>query len=482
MMVKQNTLFRFLAILNSICLIYVIILSYFNQLATDDFCHFKYYLQSGFHSPIKVFYFNANGRYLPMYFYNIFFFIFQKTGSIFWASFSLYILFNIGVYRFTKSFSKINHLPKINYQLLQITLFISNLIIFNNFKPSIFFWLAGNWMYFGGITFFLIAFSFWNKKQLNIYNWIVIIFGFWFAGCSVENNAFAFLFILGICQFLPPFKNKKCIQIGFIVILLSFISLIISPGSHQRMANTIGTENIESITDQIFKFIQIYPSKLFQIFFISIFIHLPTGILATIILNWLIKNNDSIFEINEKWLESKFKFILILFSIFLIVASTAPVVFALGQVGDHRILTLTSILLTLIYFLTLHKYFNKIFYYKISLVIICFWIFGFTYKIFNEFPKLSQYKKNQQALVNQILMPTKKEFIYKNDQEMRSPMLGNVIINTLIDHFMPEKKAFKNYLTNEPIWINRIENNDQKIFTDCFCYTLQTKTIIKTIK
>ncbi len=479
----KRQLLLFMMFLNFCCFIYVATLCYFNQFALDDFCLYEAYLKKGFNSAITIWWKDQNGRYLPLYFCNLVFILYNKTGTLFFSSFALYALFIFATKKLLQSILSYFSMQFTKLQILNFALFITHIILFNNFKFNTLFWVTGQWMYIGGIAFFFLGLSFWNKEKLNFLNWITIIFSFWFAGCSAENYALSFITItLAILYFIKK-TNNLSIKVGCIVLIISFISLLISPGSQHRLADNIG--NNSSLMDQVYFFLKIYPSRMLQLLGLTSIVHLPLGLAFIYIFKLILNNYNSSFSISIGNFIKKYKLFLLLFIVILIIENTAPVVFAMGQIGDQRTLSFTNVLFLLLYFILFYSVINPKNEYKYMVFgqfIIILWSLGIVYKSIKEFPLLVQYKASQAEIRQRIAKPLAKEFYYKNQEQLYSPTVSNLIINYLINNYLPSKKSFIKALTNEPLWINRVENIDQKTFTDCMCGALQAKVIVGTVK
>lgn len=479
---KKNNIYNFLYILNSICFIYIAVLCYFNQFALDDFCLYDAYLQKGFNSALTVWWMQQNGRYLPLYFCNIVFIVFNKTGTLFFSSIALYALLIFAIKQLIQSVIKYYNLLFSRLQILNLAFFIGHIILFNNFKFSTLLWVTGQWMYIGGIAFFFLGLSYWNHIKINAWQWFIIVFSFWFAGCSAENYAISFITItLGLLLVLKN-QNNFSLKIGLIIMVMSLFSLLISPGSQHRLSENIG--NNSSIFNQLSLFLKIYPHRMFQLLGLTLIVHLPVGIAFVYISKLILKDYNLFFSEKLGNFFKKNKVILSIFLMVLIIENTAPVVFAMGQIGDQRTLSFTNILLLILYFILFYNIINQQNCPKKLVIghsILVIWSLGIAYKLIIEYPKLVLYKTSQAEIRQRISKPISKEYFYKNKEKLYSPTASNLIVNYLINNYLPSKKPFIKALTNEPLWINRVENIDQKVFTDCMCGALKTKVTIKKV-
>lgn len=483
---NQKYLKYLITAFNCACIIYLLVLNFYNCFALDDYCLYKGYLKGGFNSPINYWWYLQNGRYMPLYFCNFFILLFDKTGTIFWSTLSLYLIFISSIYLFFKRLLSYYNLdiPKNSWQ---IVLFLAHIIIFNNFKFATFYWLVAQWMYFGSICFYLIGISFIWKKNLTKLDYCIFIVSFWYVGCALENNAVTFIALqifLYIISFWTKIPRKNLIISSIIILCLSLLTLLFSPGSYHRFQDSSAILQSTSFADRILYFLKIYPTRLLLLLANILVVHTPTAIFTIFTLVIIIKNLSNQIQQNIFEFVTKFKWIKIGLLILLILSNTAPVVFAMNQMGDQRTLTLVNIFLYLIVFIVFYPIFLNINFKKVvflSSISLIFWCAGLVIKLNREWPMLAQYKQNQSQLLSLLNSKSKNQYVYKNNDQIYSSNASHWVVEQLITHFLPTKKSFIKYLDNEPIWVNRVENVDHEIFTGCFCEATQSKIVVKKI-
>ncbi len=484
-MTQTKLFYSLLAACNFTFLVYFLLLGYYNQPALDDYCVISAQSYYGFNSPITFWYQFWNGRYLPLYFCNLFLSLFVKTDTTIWFTLFLMVGFIFSIYRILSILSKkyLVDKPTNNWHLFNISAFIFNILVYNNFKFNTFFWLNASTMYFGGILFFLIGIGEILANQKKWYSNALIVFSFLYAGCSTENHALVMVMIMvgliGI-KYLFPKKIKINLSpnyyLGTVSLFISFLLLIMAPGSQQRIVSDSAHVTNNGKLTLIIDFFQNFTLKYFQLIGEIILLYLPFVLLVIPIFL-------SIFnaQISQKIADSNSKKIqigpFILALIALIGAAIAPTIYIFGNLGPQRILTIVNVLLlafTLIIclkvFIKNYKQLNFKLVHQIAIVAILMITAQVGMRIFTETPKLQKYSSFEiEKRKNLNEFGGKEDFVYQNPEELNTPNISEKIIVYLLEpKYSDQLTPFRKILKHEPILPNIIDEFDIKIYEDCY--------------
>lgn len=485
-MPKIRSFYRLLFFCNLLFLAYYLILGYYNQPATDDYCVIAAQNTYGFNSPITYWYKFWNGRILPLYLTNIFLTIFQKTGTTIWFTIFLIVGYVFSIYRILKILIEKNIVTtnKNTFIILNIAAFIFNVFVYNNFKFNTFFWLNASTMYFGGILFFLIGFGEIIATKKSWFTIPLIIFSFVYAGFSTENHALVMaLFMIGAIFLKLVFKIKLNYDLNFkfylgaISILVSFIILILAPGSQHRISSDSVNITSSSQSTFLFQFGKNFIFKYLLLIGEILLMYLPfLLLLIPIIITAL---SDQINRINTFPKINKFTFLITtITTILLIGTAIAPTIYIFGNIGPQRILTIVNALL-LVYFLIICQVFF-INYYKnlnfkitinLAIVSIFLIILQVGYRIYSELPILKVYStfeiNKREAMHSQ--KNNQKEIEFPNFNGFNTPNITEKVVTNVLGEISPNSlKMWSKILKHEPILLNYIENTEVKIYEECF--------------
>lgn len=240
---KSDLTIILLTILNSLFLIYYVILAYYNRPHYDDI-HFLWKLKEiSISNFVSDMYLDRSGRFIG-YFINaviykiiLFFDEYRFFPIIFW--FIGIVIF----WTFTKTiFTKISR-----FLLLNVSVLFYNLFIFTNIDFSVFYWLCAMYYYLS-MPILLLSLVYINKKTLKISQKILLCFFIIFLGGSLESFTpivLIMLFINALYYFseynfnfiftLKDIRVKKIICITLIILICYFI-VVIAPGNFLRLS------------------------------------------------------------------------------------------------------------------------------------------------------------------------------------------------------------------------------------------------------
>jgi hypothetical protein len=476
---KENKLFYPLLTLCNICFIaYYLILGYYNQPATDDYCLMAAKKDYGFNSPITYWYIFWNGRIFPLYLSNIFLSIFQKTGSIIWFTIFQIIGFTFAIFRILSiqvKKQRLNQALNTN-KIFVISVFIFNILVFNNFKFNTFYWLNAATMYYGGILFYLIGIGEVLNYKTNWYSYPIIVFSFLYAGTSTENHALVMVIIMYSLILLKIIFGKRIDLIltkkyywASAILLASFIILLLAPGSQVRLEHGYTEISNINFSEKIVVFIKNFSQKYLLFLGEILILYVPIILLIfPIFIKIIIDSN----------LTYKYKFWPFLICVLLLLGATiAPTIYVYGFIGAQRVLTIANAILLLLfliyclYFVSKNKItFNLKTINILSSVSICCLIVLLAFKTINELPALIKYSnfeiekryKLEKAENNET------EFNYKNPPEMNTPSVSEKIIGNFLKKISPSKyNAWAETLKFEPILPNIAYPTETKVYETC---------------
>jgi hypothetical protein len=239
---------------NLLFLIYVLAVGYYNRLAVDDYAYIGVLRKFGFNSPFTYWYFNWQGRFVPQYFLNIMYLIYQVTQNLIFYPALLALLFIYSIFRILEYYFS---LPKIF--LLNFSILLFSALFLTTLEISTFYWLVASVMYFGGILFALLGVSFILKKNHKLIDYFIIALSFLYAGTSSEHMGILVSFILGAVNLINFYQtrydwrafigepiNKKLLA-AFFFGTAAFLLMIFSPGTSLRMDQTQHVNNLAEL-------------------------------------------------------------------------------------------------------------------------------------------------------------------------------------------------------------------------------------------
>jgi hypothetical protein len=241
---------RFCIGFNLLFLIYVIGISYYNELALDDFGYLWVRRNFGAANPYSYWYLQWQGRFGPHVLRNIIFFFYDITGSLFFYPVLLSGLFIYCIYQILKFYFSIPRLVLVTYTIL-----LFSAVLLTTFDLSTFFWIHSSPNYFGGVAFALLGWVLILRDRFTIANYAGIALCFLYAGSSSEHvgavlwvillvglsyiffsSAYRFAdFTSHVRSFIAA--NKKLFT-ALAFCTLAFIIMIFAPGTKVRMYAT----------------------------------------------------------------------------------------------------------------------------------------------------------------------------------------------------------------------------------------------------
>lgn len=485
-MPKMKLFYRLLTLCNLFFLAYYLILGYYNQPATDDYCVIGAQNTYGFNSPVTYWYKFWNGRILPLYLSNIFLTIFQKTGSTIWFTIFLIVGFIFAIYRILEILIEKKSPKSKSSSLITLTVaaFIFNVFVYNNFKFNTFFWLNASTMYFGGIMFFLIGFGEIISSKKSWFTIPLIVFSFVYSGFSTENHALVMtLFMVGAIILKLIFKNRLNYVLDFkfylatISILISFIILILAPGSQHRISSDSVNIANNSQVSLLLQFSKNFIFKYLLLIGEIILMYLPFLFLLIPITFTLLSNQIKLGYIFPKI--NKFTlFIITIATILLIGTAIAPTIYIFGNIGPQRILTIVNALLLvyflivcLVFFLNFYRNLNFKISFNLGIASISLIIIQICFRIYSEMPIIKAYSTfeiNKREAINSR-KSSQNEFIFSNFIGFNTPNITEKVVSSILVKISPNSlEAWGKILKHEPILPNYIENTEVKIYEECF--------------
>ena len=488
---KNKLFYILLATTNVLFLVYYLILGYYNQPATDDYCVMSAQRYYGFHSPVKYWYLFWNARILPLYVSNIFLTLFQKTGTTIWYTISIILGFIFAIYRLLKNAFINSNTIGSRFFLLNFSLFIFNIFVYNNFKFNTFYWLNASTMYFGGILYFIIGVGEIISPTKKWYSYPLLLISFAYAGTSTENHALVMVLILVgavatrkiiLKKYTPIFEPK--LYISTAVISLFFIILISAPGSQHRIVSDALKPANFNFFEKMFGFLQNFTVK-YLLFLGEIgLMYLPYFLLAVPVIITLFhkvysKNLPKLF-LNKYQLLTAIGIL-----IFLVGAAIAPTIYIFGNIGPQRVLTIANALLLCfgilftIYWMEKkgsNYSFSKAFQWaNISLIII---IFQLIFRIITEYPSVKEYASVEIKNRNIIKAAPEGQRLIEIwlAKSLNTPNLTERFATTLMSKLAPNQlEGWKSILKHEPILPNIPDKFEINVYEECYLGTFKKK-------
>ncbi|OFX75894.1 MAG: hypothetical protein A2X12_01615 [Bacteroidetes bacterium GWE2_29_8] len=238
----------------------------------DDYAFIGYIRDYGFMSPFTYWYPNWQGRLCPQFLVNTILKIYEVIPSMIPYLIFMTMGFVAGVYLILKLYFKGTWVEKLNISIFLFLIFIMSALDFNTF-----FWLNVSTMYYGGVLFTLFGVYAILNPNYNNKLLAILILSFIYAGMSAEHYGAlliaAFSCVLLFIFYQYKFRLKEAftnvyfrkIFLALIVISISFVIMISSPGNKVRMSAFEQPSIIELITIayKTFKII------LFQVFILK---------------------------------------------------------------------------------------------------------------------------------------------------------------------------------------------------------------------
>lgn len=249
-----------LLLTNLLFLAYLMIVSYYNVPQSDDLFFIHRFQSLGLFKSIYWWYMNWQGRFLPMLFTNISLLSFKYFDTLILNSVFLFALYFYSLFCLLK---KMIGNPEINNNkwdylfLSSISILLFNLILLFHFDTSTFFWICASHNYFGGFGFFLLGANYLLNIKSNKLSYSIIIFSFFYVGCSMELFSLLIvlilLFSIVTSIYFKNFSLLKKLLIAFISCFISFLIMYFSPGTGIRL-NSIVSVSLASkfISSQIY--------------------------------------------------------------------------------------------------------------------------------------------------------------------------------------------------------------------------------------
>jgi hypothetical protein len=481
-MFEKKAFFPLFVLCNICFLVYFLVLGYYNQPATDDYCILNAQVKYGINSSYTFWYQARNGRILPLYLTNTFLNLFQKTGSIF--GFTLFMIagFIFAIHRILNIIQK-KHIPKqklSQWSIFNIATFIFCLFVFNNFKFNTFYWLNASTMYFGGILFLLLGLGEILNNKIRWYSYPFVLFCFLYAGFSTENQALAMVMLfLGIIILNLAIGKKldwnlsRLFYFATAILCMSFVLLLLAPGSQNRLnseSDLVVTNNSFNI---IVSFLNNFTQKLFLLFIEIFLVYLPTILLSLPIIILISRDfisNEPVFKTINIW---PFFFV----ALILIGICIAPTIFIFGFIGPQRVLTgvnaVLLILAIIICFQASVKYHNKLnikYLTTLSCISLVLFIFNLSIRLSKELPVLQKYSQLeiQKRVELKMAKNGAEKYNYKNPDEFSTPTITETASLFLLKNILPNKyEAWKEIFKHEPILPNIVYPSEITIYQDC---------------
>jgi len=228
-------------------LLLIVILSFYNRFAVDDYYHISIEKQFGIWRGMLEGYNNWGGRWTSYLLWNIVFHFHDNSFVLFLFSLSTVILFIFSIFNLLRSVSAIKEFKVNSFQMFRFSILITAFFFQISFdKGEIWFWVVSICMYLTSISAFLFGIGFIFSKNKNIISLLIIAICFAYAGGASEIYAFFYLIILtvGLISYYVLRKNKVVIKlkevsswkihIGLVFLLAAFLISILAPGNSLR--------------------------------------------------------------------------------------------------------------------------------------------------------------------------------------------------------------------------------------------------------
>lgn len=327
--------FSFLLFSGIVYVFFVVLVSYSNRLAADDYCFKADVVEHGFFQSLKIYYTTWQGRFGSHIIINTVVFFYDSFPSLFVYTVLLVGLYLYAIYRILK-YLPIFSMPSRSLLLWAISFLLFNIFLLTVYDFSAFYWLNASMMYFGGIAFALFGISELLSSSKSVLSYGVLILSFVVAGSSAENFGLMLnlllLFFLAYQTFyqkINTYTYQKTI-VAFVFCFAAFLAMVLAEGNQVRRGAFPDTHFFYAIYRSI-KYL--YYTILALVAQRTIFLLVLS--VAMIYVGALFRKES---VIDEAWVG---KFVAVATSLFLcfLVACIFPNVYAMGGIGAYRSLT-----------------------------------------------------------------------------------------------------------------------------------------------
>ncbi len=227
-------------IVNILILGYLLILAYYNRLATDDNTFSMIIRENGIVGFVDQMYNSWQGRFTGFFVLGFFYKLFHLTESLFYGT---VILSGLGIFSIFRLFKTL--LPDLrNGEAFNIAFLFFNILVLSAFDFHTFFWLCATIYYLATFALIMLLTELISKKRSLASYFLVALFSFYVGGAA-EHIGSVFIIIAGIYMlyiyYQNEFKASTFYQTTFQKLLISilftsiaFLILFVAPGNESR--------------------------------------------------------------------------------------------------------------------------------------------------------------------------------------------------------------------------------------------------------